>query len=227
MNTGNASRAASITAVTFVAWAASGPPTVATMMPSAAVTMLNSRTRSARARPASASRMCSASATRPLELMKPLTRALDPAVRDHLAQLADQGRMRRDDQRDDDGDQAAALVTERCDGGEHGADALRARPGRRRSGRRARPPTGLSTRMMVSRSATEPEVRSVPMPGTAMTSAGASWDRLTERPAGGGRRAAATADGSSGGAAGTSGLRGSPGRSNPAGRSSPAGQSRH
>ena len=33
---------------------------------------------------------------------------------------------------------------------------------------------GLSTRMIVSRSRTEPEVRSVPAPGTASTSAGAS-----------------------------------------------------
>ncbi len=46
--------------------------------PSAAVTMLNNRTRSARARPDSASRICSASAIMALELMKPLMMAFVP-----------------------------------------------------------------------------------------------------------------------------------------------------
>ena len=76
--TGSASRAASSTEVTLAIAAASGPPTVAMRTPSAAVTMLNSRTRSARARPASASRMCSTSAIIALELTKPLTMALVP-----------------------------------------------------------------------------------------------------------------------------------------------------
>ena len=76
--TGSASRAASSTEVTLAAAAASGPPTVAMSTPSAAVTMLNSRTRSARARPDSASRMCSTSAIIALELMKPLMMAFVP-----------------------------------------------------------------------------------------------------------------------------------------------------
>jgi len=61
--TGSASRAASRNAVTLAVPTASSPPTVAKMMPSAEVVMLNMRTRSARASPASASRWCSASAS--------------------------------------------------------------------------------------------------------------------------------------------------------------------
>jgi len=66
--TGSASRAASRNAVTLAVPTASSPPTVAKMMPSAEVVMLNMRTRSARARPASASRWCSASASSALVL---------------------------------------------------------------------------------------------------------------------------------------------------------------
>jgi hypothetical protein len=61
--TGTARRAASSMPVIPAACTASSPPTDARMMPSAAVATVNSRARSARARPASDSRTCSASAS--------------------------------------------------------------------------------------------------------------------------------------------------------------------
>ncbi len=61
--TGTASRAASSMPVIPAAWTASSPPTVASTMPSAAVATVNSLARSARARPASDSRTCRASAS--------------------------------------------------------------------------------------------------------------------------------------------------------------------
>jgi hypothetical protein len=79
-STGRASRAASSTAVTLAVPTASSPPTVIKMMPSAEVVMLNMRTRSARASPASASRWCSASASSALVLKTSPMCALTPVA---------------------------------------------------------------------------------------------------------------------------------------------------
>ena len=76
--TGSVSRAASSTAVTLAMPTASWPPTLTTMIPSADVVMLNMRTQSARASPASASRMCSASASSALVLTTSATQAFAP-----------------------------------------------------------------------------------------------------------------------------------------------------
>ena len=101
--TGSASRAASSTEVTLADAAPLGPPTVAMRTPSAAVTMLNRRTRSARARPASASLMCSASAIIAFELRNPLTMAFTPLAATDSRSLRDHRRVDRRDERDHDG----------------------------------------------------------------------------------------------------------------------------
>ena len=175
--TGSASRAASRKAVTLAVPTASSPPTVARMMPSAEVVMLNMRTRSARASPASASRWCSASASSALVLKTSPMCALAP-----LAAMASRSsRMVA-------GYGVTTCGTTTAEGAPAGRlAAASARTARIPAGS-PRPPwsiravrtsrAGLSTRSTVAMSAVGPVRPSSPTFGTASTSAGAPSGRL-------------------------------------------------
>jgi len=176
-STGRASRAASSTEVTLAMPDASGPPTVTTRIPSAEVVMLNMRTRSARARPASASRMCSTSASSALVLNTSEMQALAP-----LAEMA--SRMVRIVA----GCADASSGTTIADGAPAGRlAAASARTARMPSGSpwlavsafaRRISSAGLSSPMMDAISAAGPVRASPPMHGTASTSAGEPSGRL-------------------------------------------------
>jgi hypothetical protein len=182
-STGRASRAASSTAVTLAVPTASSPPTVTRMMPSAEVVMLNMRTRSARASPASASRWCSASASSALVLNTSPMRALTP-----VAAMASRSA------RNVSGCGVTSCGTITADGAPAGRRAAASASTDRIPAGSPRPPwsilavrtssAGLSTRSTVAMSAVGPVRPSSPTLGTARTSAGAPSGRL----AGTGRR---------------------------------------
>ena len=176
-STGRASRAASSTAVTLAVPTASSPPTVARMMPSAEVVMLNIRTRSARARPASASRWCSASASSALVLNTSPMCAFTP-----VAAIASRSA------RNDSGCGVTSCGTITADGAPAGRRAAASASTARIPSGSPRPPwliraartsrAGLSTRSTVAMSAVGP-VRPSPLTlGTARMSAGAPSGRL-------------------------------------------------
>jgi hypothetical protein len=139
--------------------------------------MLNRRTRSARASPASASLMCRASAIIAFELRKPLTMAFTPlAATDSRSRLTTGGLT------------VAISGITTAQGGPSGRRvATSASTARRSEGSPGPPPSmraartstaGLSTRRMAVSSPAGPEVRSVSLPGTASTRAGAVCGRL-------------------------------------------------
>ena len=180
--------------MTLAVAAASGPPTVAIRMPSAAVTMLNSRTRSARARQASASRMCSTSAIIALELVNPLMTAFTSLAITASRSLRSTGGF---------GVTSKGMTT--AQGAPAGRRAAASASTARMSDGSLRPPpssraartstAGLSTRSTAVSSLTGPAARSVSLPGTASTRAGALCGRLAGtgrrcRPAGRGGRTA-------------------------------------
>ena len=134
--------------------------------------MLNSRTRSARARPASASLMCSASAIIAFELMKPLTMRVHAAGGHGLAQPADHRRVDRRDQRDHDGAGGAVGPPGRPRRPAPPAGRTGRPDRRRRCARPAPPPPGCPPGARRSVRPAGPEVRSVSLPGTASTRAG-------------------------------------------------------
>ena len=156
---------------------ASSPPTVARMMPSAEVVMLNMRTRSARASPASASRWCSASASSALVLNTSPMCALAP-----LAVMASRtARMLA-------GCGVTTCGTTTAEGTPAGRLAAASASTARIPAGSPRPPwsiravrtsrAGLSTRSTVAISPVAPARPPSPTSGTARTRAGALSGRL-------------------------------------------------